>query len=359
MCSMVEDIKRVLEKLQKMDVKALACYDVKLEDEILQHYINENAASFKRPAKAMGELPPWERMCYYKVSGTKGTDCDVALFNMVVYYLAYGLGEKGWKIRKYYSKYQLKKPKTEGIDWVLCGDTMNSYATSVRGYIRDIWKPGNKEKMKDEEILDEKGYVNSAFEENYWEDVILRHDGYFRNVLPRSAQEYIRLNHTIGNFIPVPFISAQGGQFNSPRGIGPSNDYWDLALLAIYHYYHKDFSIKAYPSFALRCLLGDTANVRLCQDWLDSFEGAVGEEKWNRFVEQNFLQNFVKDGMPLPLWEGHFTGEVMPKNEEHYNDFFTNASSWIAARGETIAKKIKEVLKNNDLTALAKEMVYG
>lgn len=372
---MVEKIKSILEDLQKKTVEELASYDVKLEDGILQIYINTNAGSGECPQKcwpkkAMGELEPWQRMCYYQVSGSTGTDCDVALFTVVVYYLAYGLGEKGWKINKYKGKYQLENSE-EG--WDLRGDTMNSYATTVHGYIKNVWMqlPNNKANMIDKEIIritSKRGNwgVNSKFKKNYWEDVILCNYDYFQNVLPYDGTKYIRLNHTIGNFIPVPFVEG-GGDFNSPRGFdGSSYDFWDLALMCIYNYYfsiHDSTCNLKYPHYDLKWLLGKDQNVDLCRNWLDSFGSSASG--WDTFVKQNFLQDFVEGeendhyGLPKELWEGHFEGTVIPKKEEHYNDFFKYASERIEARGKKIAKKIKNELEGKDLAILANEMVCG
>lgn len=351
---MVEDIKRILVKLQQMTVEELACYDVKLEDNVLQGYIYKNAKSHKWPENEMSKLEPWQRMCYYKVSDKTGTDCDVALFTVVIYYLAYGLGEKGWKINKYDSGYQLKNPN---VGWVLRGDTMNSYSTAVHGYIRDVWMqvPLKKNEMEKEKIIIQKPEsweINSKLRKHRWEDVILRNYDFY-DVISCAGFEYIRLNHTIGNFIPVPFVE-NGGQFNSPRGFnGPSDDFWDLALMCIYNYY---FSIHD-STYNLKWLLSNDQNVNLCKKWLDSFGSEASG--WDTFVEQNFLQDFVNSeqghyGMPKEFWKGHFEGTVMPKEEKHYNEFFTNASAWIAARGIRIAIKI-----NDALSTLVTEMVYG
>lgn len=358
-CTMLEDIKKILEKLKEMDASKLAHYDVKQEDTTLQDYFRKRSSIMGTP-KTIDELSPWERMCCYRVSDDQQFDCDTALFSIVVYYLTYGLSENGWVIRKYSeknSKFQLVTPKKE---WLLRGDTMNSYATSVHSVIRKLWIPreGNKKRMIEAGILDEKGNVNSKLEKNYWEDVILSHYDYFRNVLPDSAHAYIQLNHTMGNLIPVPFISENKGQFNSPRGLGKSKDYWDLALLAVYKHYHPACSGFAYMQDPLKWLLGSASNVALCRNWLESFA------TWDTFVEQNFLQDFVNQqdgrfGLPKELWAGHFQQNisVLPEKEKDFDQLFTNAAAWITARGQRIAEKIHEVLEGRDLAALAEEMV--
>lgn len=364
-CTMVEDIKKILEKLQKMTDEELASYDVKLEDNALQQYVNTHSFLFNRPPKAMDELEPWQRMCYYKVSDETGTDCDVALFTVVVYYLAYDLGEKGWKTNIYdknRSKYQLENPK---VGWTLRGDTMNSYATTIHRYIEHCWIPAldhAREMISDGIISDDRTPI-SAVHKYKWEDVALRHYGYFRNVLPASGQEYLRLNHTIGNFISVPFVKG-GGQFNRPRGTGKSYDFWDLALLVFYKHFHPESDEFSYMKEPLQWLLGNDQNADLCKKWLDSFVAKNGQTRWDAFVEQNFMQDFVnqRDGhfdLPKELWIGHFREDVPARPNVNDFDPFFETYKRIEARGKRIAEKIKKELKDKDLTALANKMVCG
>lgn len=357
-CIMVEDINKILVKLKEMDASKLVHYDVKQEDTTLQDYFRKRS-SIMGTQKTIDELSPWERMCCYRVSDNQQFDCDTALFSTVVYHLAYGLRENGWVIRKYSEKNSKFQLVTLQKELLLRGDTMNSYATSVHSFIRKLWIPreGNKNRMMEAGILDKNGNVNSKFERNYWEDAILSHYDYFQNVLPDSAHAYIQLNHTIGNLIPVPFIGENKGQFNSPRGLGKSRDYWDLALLAIYKHYHPACSSFTYMKEPLQWLLGSASNADLCRNWLESFAN------WDTFVEHNFLQDFVNQqdgqyGLPKELWAGHFQQNipVLPEKEKDFDQLFTNASAWITARGQRIAGKIYEVLEGRDLEALAEEM---
>ena len=50
----------------------------------------------------------------------------------------------------------------------------------------------------------------------------------------------------------------------------------------------------------------------------------------------------------------------MPQTESQFEEFFTNASSWISERGEKIAGKVHEKLKgksDQELGDLAKQMM--
>ena len=153
-----------------------------------------------------------------------------------------------------------------------------------------------------------------------------------RAILNRyGAVNYLKVAYTIGNFIPVP----SGFQ---RRGMGPSRDCWDLALMCICNYYaeKKGRPVKR-PKYTLTWLLSSSAEaLTLCKEWLDSYE------TWEAFVEGNFLQDFVSQegsgyGWPKELWKGHFTGSVLPKGADQFTEFFTNAAARITARGTRIA----------------------
>lgn len=89
-------------------------------------------------------------------------------------------------------------------------------------------------------------------------------------------------------------------------------------------------------------LLRGEKNAEKCKPWLDRFK------TWDNFVEQNFMQPFTVTengsyGPPVPLWDDHFLKGGLPQNEDQFQQFFTNATERILARGELIAKKVKEM----------------
>lgn len=51
-------------------------------------------------------------------------------------------------------------------------------------------------------------------------------------------------------------------------------------------------------------------------------------------------------GPPDELWKGHFDCGGLPQREEEFQQFFTNATKRILARGEMIAKKVKETIES-------------
>ena len=81
------------------------------------------------------------------------------------------------------------------------------------------------------------------------------------------------------------------------------------------------------------------------EHWLE--QSAMGQAGWDSFVEKNFMQPFTVTengsyGPPVPLWDDHFLKGGLPQNEDEFRQFFTNATERILARGELIAKKVKE-----------------
>lgn len=154
---------------------------------------------------------------------------------------------------------------------------------------------------------------------------------------------FFKSSYTLGNFIPAPAVFQK-------RGFSPSKDYWDLALAAIYNYYRSNDKvgkdtvctfIRPEP-YSLEWLLRGEKNAEKCKPWLDRFK------TWDNFVEQNFMQPFTVTengsyGPPVPLWDDHFLKGGLPQNEDQFQQFFTNATERILARGELIAKKVKEM----------------
>ena len=154
---------------------------------------------------------------------------------------------------------------------------------------------------------------------------------------------FFKSSYTLGNFIPAPAVFQQ-------RGFSPSKDYWDLELAAIYNYYRSNDKvgkdtvctfIRPEP-YSLEWLLRGEKNAEKCKPWLDRFK------TWDNFVEQNFMQPFTVTengsyGPPVPLWDDHFLKGGLPQNEDQFQQFFTNATERILARGELIAKKVKEM----------------
>lgn len=280
----------------------------------------------------------WQRMCQYKLANGK-YDCDVSYLVMLQYAIAFPhVRRNGWEIQKQPYGQGIKFQLT-GSEFKYRGDTMNSYATTVHRYLN---------------FAVEQGRVN-------WEICMLDPHQCLNSIISEDARLFIELNHTIGNFVPVPFVK-EGEEFNRPRGKGATKDYWDLALLAIYQWYTQG-NVEA-----LQKMLNSEENTKLCITWLRKFENKTEEKtqiklkSWDNFVEKNYMQPFVKPrkdsehfGPPKELWNGHFsqykkeiTGakvknaekSLRKKQKQFFEEYFQNVSMWILARGEQIAEAI-------------------
>lgn len=230
-------------------------------------------------------------------------DYDASLFSNLIYQAAmFPEGE----IRKNHGYEYLIS--YAGIDYR--GDTMCSWSTTVNRCLRHNRPP----RLDD---IDE--------------------------TLATCIVDFMQVVYTIGNFIPAPSVFQK-------RGSCPSRDFWDLALAAIYNYYQPldklvcedtDCTFIRPKPYSVRWLLDGKKNAENCKPWLNCFK------TWDNFVEQNFMQPFLKNsekvnghyGPPDELWEGHFAYSGLPQNEEEFQQFFTNATQRILARGEMIAKK--------------------
>lgn len=352
---LTKKIKWVKEKLRGQEVQDLALFDVKegqdgeKEASYYETYLKQTREDmakkslFSQMESEWEDLAPWEKLCCYKISVNKGVDCDAALRSTVIYQVAFGGGEI------------VRKGKTcllKRDGFILRGDTMNSYATTVHEYLHSVL--GNDQKlfddMKDKQIVEkrDKGrlYAHDKYyrprerPKRHWERAILhRYDDFFAEKIPPAAEEFFRLYHTVGNFIPWP------DGCNVPRGRGATRDYWDWCLKDIYKWYqdNPDCTKRHTANHdALKKLVGSRKVI--LGKWLATFTS------WNDFVEKNYIQDFVNQsagggyGEPKELWEGHFTKGVMPKEKTDFEQFFTNASAWITARGVRIALAVKEAL---------------
>lgn len=281
----------------------------------------------------------WERMCRYKLARygdemfaiSKDTfDCDVAYLTVLQYAIAFPDLE-GWVIQDQSGSEISEDGRHEFVNSEMTfkyrGDTMNSYATTVHQFLK-------LSKEIDGQISERK--ILRALLDNRLNS----------ETVPRI---FIRLNHTIGNFTPVPF-ERDGKEFNSPRGLGEIKDYWDLTLAAIYKWYKQG---KNCDELLKNMLMKNEENISLCTQWLGRFGS------WEAFVKRNYMQDFVEGpesgpfGRPKELWKDHFInyfmcGNAKPIRQEQCKEFFDNASMWILARGKRIAEVIMQELEKVD-----------
>lgn len=339
---LLPSVKAILEKLQDQSLEDILHYDIK--DEWLTEILTSANKKMKKIDPKLyieqQNITPLQKMCCYRLSSTK-VDCDVSLLSIVIYSLTHGLSTQ---------IIQAQEPNSQkfcltGDDVEYIGDTMNSCKTTLIEYIRLY----GDDKMDPRVLkINPTGRNCGKFmtTDTYltWEACILAHHEHFAKRLPTSAHTFIQLTHTIGNFIPVP------PNFNMTRA-SKTNDYWDLTLRGI-HDWFKCGDIDS--DDGIRNIIGSAhayedaeENWCICKKWLSTYSD------WDDFVIKTFMQDFVEIGNgeklfgpPKELWKGHFDDSRLPKDEHEFEQFFTNASAWILARGRRIALAVKNELSN-------------
>lgn len=230
------------------------------------------------------------------------------------------------------------------------GDTMNSITTTMSKYFRFLYEYDYYKTplFTDEKGLPLKGSLPQSLEIFESEDETIKTE--------EKVLEFLRANHTLGNFIPVPFENG-GGSFNVPRS-KTTNDYWDWTLKYIFGWYEKnktndaetiiqniDNKCDCQDNASLCELLGAScANVKLCVKWLCQFK-ENNNPSWDNFVSKNYLDPFVnkeqngKYGEPKELWKGHFE-QQLPGNQEDCEAYFASVTDMVNERSDLMCKAL-------------------
>lgn len=189
----------------------------------------------------------------------------------------------------------------------LSGDTMNAPFSTLRQRLN----------MRSKRIM-----VRAYYEEPQ------KIEGFYK-----EARKFLQFSYSIGNFIPEP------SDFNCYRP-QKTKDYWDLTLNGVWRWYTGSEHLRSIIS-------GSDGVIERCRQWLERF--GAGGDGWDSFVEQNYMQDFVRGGPdgrpygpPKELWQGHFGGSLLPDSEAALSQFFSNAADWIEARGVRIVRALKE-----------------
>lgn len=257
-----------------------------------------------------------------------------------------GTNEKAYKSEKPLEKYNEYKRADDFFDCDVCLKALTIYAKVFPyanvGEVQEQDSKWNKNGFKYQ--------IGTGDRLHYTGDTLLSAqttmNEYFKmhgenTVLPYEAIEFLRTVHTAGNFIPSP--CGNNGSVNGPRGTGVARDYPDLYLLAIYN----DLTNQELYGWTLERILGkNTADV--CREMLSKFEGKDTGERWIKFINVNLLQDSIKIlddhryGEPKELWKGHFCGNVLPKDEDDFLQFWRNGKEQIKCR----SMRIKEIIDN-------------
>ena len=283
---------------------------------------------FKLQFKELQQGNPVLRLLEYRLM--KGNvDCDVSELTMTVFQNKF----------EYLSNHKLKpttKPNLYRLELQsgaeVRGDTMTSFHTSFKEYL----------KLFHSDLLDEKGqipraeWLNASAETHDWTRYAKKLIGMDKLDLIPEMQRFIEVYHTIGNLTPVP------ENFNVERSNFGRYDYWDLTLLAIYHWYCKSSQLYiddvelSGRDLLYKMFRGNKTSIQKTEQWLVQFP------TWNEFVVKNYFQDFVsKDDQsnysePIMFWEGHSFDRPIPELKEDMLLFLSNVTKMITARGKKI-----------------------
>lgn len=287
---------------------------------------------------------PLKRMILYSSSPNFDMDCDVSLLSVGVYHLAYGFLKDGVieVQRGSKNKYQISLESD-----IYRGDTMTSHWTKLIEYLAFICRknqgeiPGLCSLNKDGNIRFDNFFKNIVKNDKNEIDYkrsrancILEKSKFdsFQNAIieepyGKKVLYFLELNHTIGNFIPVPlgFNTGRSGEY-------AKWDFWDLTMKAIYDWYTGNNSkLKGF------------LNSDNCKKWLRKF--GEGKKGWRKFVKQNNLQAYVYcNNKPKPFWSGHSFDKPYPTNETEWKLFITNFNKRALKRGKRISKIVEKTL---------------
>ena len=151
-----------------------------------------------------------------------------------------------------------------------------------------------------------------------------------------GLRDFAAAVHTVGNFLPVPpgFNQARAGWPEKDGSLENWHDYWDLTLTKIWEWYALGGGPEARE--VLVRLLHCEWDVRECERWLTYFRS------WDRFVAENYLQDFVdENGIPIPFCAGHTWVKPVPGD---LGAFFAAAAELILKRGRRMTAALREAV---------------
>jgi hypothetical protein len=147
----------------------------------------------------------------------------------------------------------------------------------------------------------------------------------------KNLKKLVDLTHTMGNFIAVPTKVFNRDRYKLTK------DFFDLTLEGIRQYYLKEVHT---PMCRLWCKY---RNIQ----WLNQYiipGDEKGENSWQNFVNNNLLQDYIKEenGKYIVdiLFKGHSFNKILPKTIDELNDCLDKMCKKIELRSERIYKKL-------------------
>lgn len=299
---MKEKVINILEDLRDITVNKNMEYDTKDEWRELFKKVVDNENKIFGSNKAYEDFNNYEKMLLYKRCANRlGIDCDVALRTMIIYALAFPYVLDNNRSLKKNSTYKYSFSNGRTFDYR--GDTMNSFKQISDCYLS---------------FCERDDIQNSE-----------------------PFKRFVELNHTIGNFIPVPFKGGDRNNslsFNMKRN-STVGDYWDLTMFKICKWYINE------DDKYLEELAGKDENIKkMTKEWLSIFGKKL--DGWKNFVDKNYLGVFVDSNYrPIQFWCDHVRS-MLPQKLEQCNSFFDKVSRAIESRGIDIAEIVEDKLLN-------------
>lgn len=217
-----------------------------------------------------------------------------------------------------------KKFMISDDEWIQ-SDTMTSAQRTFNLSVEKIIE--NKEELEDRK----KG--RKRVSDAYCIELYARNkESFTKRIMNVPGEEsFLRLYHTIGNYVPVPkqFNAARSGQF-------ASHDYWDLTLMKIHEYYQT--CEQTYKQICIEELLHGKGDLAACKAWLDYF--GVGEEGWKTFIKSYLFQDYVDNNYDvIPFCRDHSWDKP---DISDCVEFFLNISRLIYLRGKRMFTECKK-----------------
>lgn len=413
-----ENAAKIIERLWSQDETALIHYDLKQDcaakiyksaEKFINPQIDSASIDDVEALKLYKGLSPFSRLARYRLADGV-YDCDASLFANIVYALAFPFTLENGRLIGKSNGENYRIYSTDSVIYEFCGDTLNSWATTMHAYfvyksVTDasfkkemealITPDGVKvvEKIDSQRVWFTEEFYNCSLRKptdkygNPWELVAITFPGQLENTLLNGHNIFLDMVHTLGNFMPVPFSTGKGA-FNSPRGIGYSRDYWDCAINCIKVYYEKCYSFEECDEtevFSLKWLIYPNKynkksveirnkkardNFTLCAEWLNSFDS------FEDFARRNHLGDYTDDLNPrfdknnkiMCLWGDSFEQRiknceaVLPRNEEDFLNFFEAAADANIQRGKRVVRAVKkrlaELLANKTIYEIARGLIF-
>lgn len=306
------------------DVNEIILYDVKDEFKKQLNVLDDDSNLLK-----------WQKYQNYKVNrySVYGIDCDVSLYAVNIYKRAWEFLKPVNRPTRQYEKVSLDKLESFSISIdsssetiIPCSNILSKNKTYIcfsREYkYQLILDTNNGKEYYRGDTMTSFTNIHKHYETNFANDETISFE------IEKLAKNY----HTIGNMIPVPT------GFNTSRaGSNAVHDYWDLTMIKIKEWYDKSIDKPLAELFHK-----NSDAIEPCKKWLSKFN------KWNDFVEKNYLLSFVgdkdQDGnyQLLMFWNKHdFNNSALPINKEDFFRFLKLLNICIENRNKEISVALK------------------